>query len=213
MRINDLLAEQVQDEADFMTVMQALLPLAMKELGINGLPRIKLQPRLDVDEQPSFGRYVDEEKTIYLALEDRHPLDIARTFAHELVHFKQGVEHRLEPDSGETGSPEENEAHEVAGVIMRHLNKAHPEFFNADSINLKENMDHDKDHRAVPELKAALLSRKKKIQSVRDDKDAVYDIIDGLMTSIAKAHGISGQKLHDMWVDQYKEIPDTWILK
>ena len=32
------------------------------------------------------------------------------------------------------------------------------------------------------------------------------------MTSIAKAHGISGQKLHDMWVDQYDEIPDTWIL-
>jgi hypothetical protein len=136
MRINDLLVEQVQDDADFMTVMQALLPLEMKELGIDGLPKIKLQSRLSVDEQPSFGRYVEEERTIYRALEDRHPLDIARTFAHELVHYKQGVEHRLEPDSGETGSPEENEAHEVAGVIMRHLNKAHPEFFDAGSINL-----------------------------------------------------------------------------
>jgi hypothetical protein len=31
------------------------------------------------------------------------------------------------------------------------------------------------------------------------------------MTRIAKSHGISGQKLHDMWVDQYDEIPDTWI--
>jgi len=75
-----------------------------------------------------------------------------------------------------------------------------------------ENMDHSKDSQAVPELKAALLSRKRLIKSKSGDKDAVYDIINGLMTSIAKAHGISGQKLHDMWVDQYDEIPDTWIL-
>jgi hypothetical protein len=77
---------------------------------------------------------------------------------------------------------------------------------------LLENMDHKKDSQAVPELKAALLAQKKKIQSVKDDKDAVYDIIDGIMTSIAKAHGMSGQRIHDLWVDQYKEIPDTWIM-
>ena len=75
-----------------------------------------------------------------------------------------------------------------------------------------ENMDHSKDDRAVPELKAALLARKRVIKSKAGDKDAVYAIINGLMTSVAKAHGISGQKLHDMWVDQYDEIPDTWIL-
>lgn len=137
MRINELLTEDVKDEADFITVMQALLPLAMDHLQLEGLPRIKLQARLAVDEQPSFGRFVNDENTIYLAVEDRHPLDIARTFAHELVHFKQGTEHRLNPMSGETGSPEENEAHEVAGVIMRHLNKKHPEFFQADAINIK----------------------------------------------------------------------------
>jgi hypothetical protein len=75
-----------------------------------------------------------------------------------------------------------------------------------------ENMDHSKDNRAVPELRAALLAQKKKIQSVKDNKQSVYKIIDGMMTSIAKAHSISGQKLHDMWVDKYDEIPDTWIL-
>lgn len=77
---------------------------------------------------------------------------------------------------------------------------------------LSENMDHSKDDQAVPQLRAALMAQKKKIKSVKDDKDAVYDIIDGMMTSIAKEHGISGQKLHDMWTDKYKEIPDTWIL-
>ena len=74
-----------------------------------------------------------------------------------------------------------------------------------------ENMDHSKDNQAVPELKAALLARKEKLQSATEDQ--VYDIIDSIMTRIAKSHGISGQALHDMWVDKYDQIPDTWIMK
>jgi hypothetical protein len=77
---------------------------------------------------------------------------------------------------------------------------------------VKENMDHGKDHEAVEELKAALLAKKDEIQSVKNDSDKVYDIINRLMTAIAKSHGISGQKMHDMWMDCYKEIPDTWIM-
>ena len=74
-----------------------------------------------------------------------------------------------------------------------------------------ENMDHSKDDQAVPQLKAALIARKEKLQSATDDQ--VYDIIDKIMTRIAKTHGISGQKLHDMWVAKYKQVPDTWIMK
>ena len=74
-----------------------------------------------------------------------------------------------------------------------------------------ENVDHDKDNQAVPELKAALLAKKAKLQDASEDE--VYDIIDTIMTRIAKSHGISGQKLHDMWVKEYDQIPDTWIMK
>lgn len=74
-----------------------------------------------------------------------------------------------------------------------------------------ENMDHDKDNQAVPELKAALLAKKTTLQKATDDQ--VYDVIDKIMTRIAKSHGISGQKLHDMWVKEYDQIPDTWIMK
>ena len=74
-----------------------------------------------------------------------------------------------------------------------------------------ENMDHSKDNRAVPELKAALLARKTTLQKATDEQ--VYAIIDKIMTRIAKSHGMSGQKLHDMWVDQYDQVPDTWIMK
>ena len=74
-----------------------------------------------------------------------------------------------------------------------------------------ENMDHDRDNSAVPELKSALLAKKQQLQRSTDDQ--VYDIIDSIMTRIARSHGISGQKLHDMWTAQYDQIPDTWIMK
>ena len=74
-----------------------------------------------------------------------------------------------------------------------------------------ENMDHSKDNQAVPELKSALLAKKATLQTATDDQ--VYDIIDQIMTRIAKSHGMSGQKLHDMWVKEYDQIPDTWIMK
>jgi len=77
---------------------------------------------------------------------------------------------------------------------------------------LKENMNHGKDHEAVEELKSALLAKKEEIQSVKDDSDKVYNIIDKLMTAVAKSHGLSGQQMHDLWVDCYKEVPDTWIM-
>lgn len=81
----------------------------------------------------------------------------------------------------------------------------------AKNEGVAENMDHSKDDQAVPELKAALLAKKQKLQSATDDQ--VYDTINSIMTRIAKSHGMSGQKLHDMWVKKYTQIPDTWIMK
>jgi len=53
-----------------------------------------------------------------------------------------------------------------------------------------ENMDHSKDHQAVPELQAALMANKKKINNASEKE--VYGIIDKIMTRIAKSHGLSG---------------------
>jgi hypothetical protein len=309
MKIQELLTEERKTTSnEFMNLLRDFLPLAMKHLNITSLPDFKLVARVPDDEQPTFGKFVPDENRIYLAIEQRHPLDILRTLAHELTHFRQGTEHKLGPDSGETGSPAENEAHEVAGVIMRHFNKEHPQYFQDQAVHLSEdwnkvnrhdktnglsqkavnayrrehpgsklktavttkpsklkkgskaakrrksfcarmsgnkgpmkkpngkptpkalalrrwncesveemvdmiieNMDHAKDNQAVPELKAALLAQKTKLQQASEDQ--VYDIIDTIMTRIAKSHGISGQKLHDMWVDEYDQIPDTWIMK
>lgn len=40
-----------------------------------------------------------------------------------------------------------------------------------------------------------------------------YDAIDHMMTSIAKKHGVSPKKLHDLFVEKHGEIPDDWAKK
>lgn len=40
-----------------------------------------------------------------------------------------------------------------------------------------------------------------------------YDAIDALMQRVSKHHGIDGKKLHDLFVEKYKNTPDTWIKK
>lgn len=112
-------------------IFEDFFPIAMKVLGITKLPRIKLVMQVNDQEQPTFGRFDNGNVTIELGMANRHPIDILRTLAHELVHFKQLLNNQLGPNSGETGSPEENEAHELAGVIMRHFNKMHRHYFHS----------------------------------------------------------------------------------
>lgn len=292
MRFKDFNIIKESAEPDIIRALRDFLPVAVKELDIKSLPKIKFLSKLDNEDQPTFGRFSHDGKKamIELNIVNRHPVDVLRTLAHELVHYKQFVHKQLGPNSGDTGSSAENEAHVVAGIIMRHFDKQHPEYLSSKNIsdeatqefneakvipstkdkklanaledyankhipksepgfgdfmyhaelirkghkdihkqdlstvqkkyrtimadmikkNLNENMDHKKDDQAVAELKAALLAHKSKLQG--NDNDVVYKVIDQMMTRIAKAHGLTGQKLHDMWVDKYKEIPDTWIM-
>lgn len=138
MRISHLIEEQTDPKKVFLQMMEDFLPIAMDVIGLQDLPDFKLVTRIPNAEQPTFGKFVDHENRIYIALEDRHPLDILRTLAHELVHYKQGIEHDLEADSGRTGSPEENEAHMLAGIVMRYFNKAYPQYFDTEAFDIKE---------------------------------------------------------------------------
>ena len=133
----DVQMSKPASEPDMPAMLAQLLPIAMRVLKINVLPKIILQKHLEAhDGQPSFGRFVNHECTIYLGIADRHPNDIFRTLAHELTHFKQYLNHELNHKSGETGSPEENEAHATAGVVMREYNKAHPDNLLSNPLNV-----------------------------------------------------------------------------
>jgi hypothetical protein len=134
MKITELLVEGRESKATFVDMFKKFLPLAMKILNIDRLPKMNFEAEIESGGQPSFGMYVNDEKTLHVAIINRHPVDILRTVAHELVHYKQDISNKLNDNSGETGSPEENQAHEIAGVIMRHFNKQYPEFLKSQPI-------------------------------------------------------------------------------
>jgi len=136
MKVLELLTESTGKKFNLIDMLEDFLPLAKEELTLDQLPKIKLVGTVTDDEQPTFGRYDSEAHDITLAILNRHPIDILRTLAHELVHYRQDINNELGPHSGETGSPQENQAHELAGVIMRHFNKANPQYLFIDRVEL-----------------------------------------------------------------------------
>lgn len=137
MRIEQLLEskESIADHKQkFMDIFAKFLPIAMKDIGLDSLPQMKFIAHVKDTDQPTFGMYENGTHILHVALMNRHPNDILRTVAHELVHYKQDLDNRLNDQSGETGSPEENQAHEIAGVVMRHFNKQYPEFLSSKPI-------------------------------------------------------------------------------
>lgn len=111
---------------DLEPTLRRFITLASKELQLDELPKIHIVKEVPGASGTTFGRYVPEEAVIYIVADGRHPRDVVRTLGHELVHYKQHIEDRLNPNSGETGSDEENEANAMAGVLMRKYNGYDP---------------------------------------------------------------------------------------
>jgi hypothetical protein len=128
MRAAEFLYEGREHFPQVHAAIKDLLPVAMKELGLKDLPKIKIEKSLNFSGQPSFGAYTGAD--IKLGINGRHPVDVCRTLAHELVHYKQKLNDKLNAESGTTGSPEENEANSVAGIIMRKFSKEFPQYIN-----------------------------------------------------------------------------------
>lgn len=111
-------------------LIKEFLKACMLELGIINLPKITLSnDSQEAIDMRSWGGYMPGQKAIHIVTAKRHPADIFRTLAHELVHYKQDLEGRLKPGSGETGSEDENEANSKAAVIMRNFAQAKPNLF------------------------------------------------------------------------------------
>ena len=123
------------NEDDTENIVQEFIQHTAERLGIEHMPEIQLHDDDEWSEQNhSFGMYVPELHVLHVNLRNRHIMDILRTTAHELAHCRQHEIEKLGPDAGNTGSPMENEAHAVAGIIMRDFADAHPDLFDHQAI-------------------------------------------------------------------------------
>lgn len=96
-------------------------------IEIDKLPKIQFIKDLKwVQQHRTFGEYKNNSKSLVVYIGNRNLADICRTLAHELTHHKQNELGMLGPQSGETGSSIENDAHDVAGVVMRNYGQIQP---------------------------------------------------------------------------------------
>jgi hypothetical protein len=114
-----LLEEKTKSLDDF-------IEFACQSLGIKNKPSISTD--MNARENKSFGGYGSGR--IRVTEKGRHHMDVCRTLAHELVHYKQDLDGRIKSaDDGKTGSEIENEANARAAVIMRDWGKKNPHLF------------------------------------------------------------------------------------
>lgn len=76
------------------------------------------------------GCFNPNNREIKILSKSRALVDILRSLAHELVHAKQHEEGRLDSLSGEDGSPIENEANSVAGILMRKFQRENRDIYD-----------------------------------------------------------------------------------
>jgi hypothetical protein len=111
---------------------------ATKRLKLKENPKVTLLTGREYsDAKTSLGGYNPMTKEIFVVVDGRLTADICRTIAHEMVHRKQdelGLV-RNEVKDGADGSPIENQAHAVAGILMREYGRVNKQIYNED-INI-----------------------------------------------------------------------------
>jgi hypothetical protein len=111
------------------SVVNEFVNYCMEYLSVDR-PKLKLINSKDYAyENRSLGGYSPSEKKIMVVVHNRNMADILRTVAHEMVHHMQNLDKRLTSTSGEDGSPDENEANSLAGVIMRKFGRDNPQIY------------------------------------------------------------------------------------
>jgi len=101
-------------------IIEEFIQFCKSRLDIDQIPQIGFTNDRDwAVQKHSFGQYDPTEKSLVIYTGNRNLADTLRTLSHELVHHKQNELGRLYAEAGKAGSPIENEANSIAGVLMR----------------------------------------------------------------------------------------------
>jgi hypothetical protein len=130
---NKVIANLREESSDLKTQnINNFVKYATSKLKLKEEPKIHLIKDTNyANEYSSLGGYNPETKEIVVVTNNRLSADILRTIAHELVHRKQDELNLLTnpAENGKTGSPIENQAHAVAGILMRNYGKINKQIY------------------------------------------------------------------------------------
>lgn len=98
--------------------LQDFIEFAAKELGLEEIPTIYFAGKKE-NKYNAFGHAKGDE--VHVRVTDRHPGDIMRTIAHELVHYLRNTQNE--------SVAHEDDANALAGRLMRKYNIKNPKIF------------------------------------------------------------------------------------
>lgn len=179
-----LLKEQYQ------VLVKSLLPYAQKQLGFNRPPVINFLDDED-NSQNALGKtgfYRPDDKSISIFITNRHPKDILRSVAHELVHYQQDCDGRLSQHLEKElhdkryaqNNPElrkfEEEAYLKGNMIFRDWED---NYKNQPTKRIKIAMNESKIRQVIKQLVSEILEeeKKKKEEEQRADVSKVRDSV------------------------------------
>jgi len=118
-------------------LIEEFVDFAALHLKIDQLPKMTfIDDKSWVLTRHSFGEYSNDKMSIVIYIANRNLADVLRTLGHELTHHKQNELGLLYSKSGETGSPVEDEANIVAGILMREFGKRHSMIYESIKKNV-----------------------------------------------------------------------------
>ena len=217
---------------------------ATKRLKLKENPKVTLLTGREYsDAKTSLGGYNPMTKEIFVVVDGRLTADICRTIAHEMVHRKQdelGLV-RNEVKDGADGSPIENQAHAIAGILMREYGRVNKQIYNED-INIDVDKgdtvlmgkfknkkvvvkDFGKDDHGMPTIngKVATTFRlgdkgqnifKKEIDEVGEGSSKPYSFTQRENQKDNKVYAFTTTSKEDYKVEfDYKDLRDAWEME
>ena len=170
---------------------QHFVEFATKRLKLKETPKINLVGGREFAEvKSSLGGFNPDTKEIYVATEGRLTADILRTLAHEMVHRKQdelGLVRNPMKD-GADGSPIENQAHAVAGILMREYGRVNKQIYNEDV-----NVDVDKGDTI---LMGKFKNKKVQVKDIGKDQHGMPTINGKQATTFRKIDEMGSKDVH-----------------
>ena len=185
----DLLKENLSETKQ--QSIQHFVEFATKRLKLKETPKISLVGGREFAEvKTSLGGFDPISKEIYVATEGRLTADILRTLAHEMVHRKQdelGLVRNSMKD-GADGSPIENQAHAVAGILMREYGRINKQIYNEDI-----NVDIDKGDTV---LMGKFKNKKVQVKDIGEDPHGMPTINGKQATTFRKVDEMGSNDVH-----------------
>lgn len=199
---------------------QHFVEFATKRLKLKETPKISLIGGREFAEvKTSLGGFDPVSKEIYVATEGRLTADILRTLAHEMVHRKQdelGLVRNPMKD-GKDGSPIENQAHAVAGILMREYGRINKQIYNED-INIDVDngdtvlmgkfknkkvqvKDIGEDPHGMPTINGRQATTFRKVDEVSGATSTAAEMPDGSFTVKGKKRKLDGDKPEEWYTN------------